>query len=113
MGDLVPREKLVKQGMTGVGAIGGGATILILKAISAIPLVGVIAGGAVALAGLAIGSKKEDRKAGMVAVTAGVLTGLSALFPSVSWLMLIAGLGLIGGGALKLFKFWQNLRRRM
>ena len=114
MGDLVPRETLVKQGMQGFGALGGGVGLLLLKGLSGIPIVGLVVAGVVTLVGLAMGISREDRAAGLVAVGAGILTGLAAFFgPLGGLLMSFAGWGLIAGAGYKLFTFWRNLRKRM
>ncbi len=115
MGDLVPRDQLVKQGMKGIAGVGGGIGLLVLTGISAHPIAGLIAGGVVAVAGAVIGSSPEDRRAGMVTVGAGLATvvaSLPVIGPLVHWLLPVAGVGLILAGGWSLFKFWRNLRRR-
>jgi len=117
MGDIVPREQLVKQGVRGVAGVGSGIGTLILGGIAspAHPLPGLIVGGIVAVAGMVIATSREDRNAGMVAVGAGVLTALASIpliGHLVGWLMPVAGVGLIVAGGWSLIKFWRNLRRR-
>jgi hypothetical protein len=116
MGDIVPRNQLVKQGVQGVAGIGGGIGLLILKAIASAGFIpGLIAGGIVGIAGLVIASSKEDRTAGMIAVAAGAVTivaSIPAIGGVVGWLMPVAGVGLIIAGAISLFRFLRNLRRR-
>jgi hypothetical protein len=119
MGDIVPRDQLVKQGMKGLGGVAGGIGLFILKAFTGgavISLPGLIVGGIVAVVGLAIGSSREDRKAGMVVTAAGVLTAVASL-PLVrglgSTLLTLGGIGLLGMGIYSLAKFLANLRRRM
>ena len=116
MGDLVPRQELVKQGVKGVAGVGGGIGLLILNGIaSAGFLPGLIVGGLVTVAGMVIGSSKEDRRAGLITVAAGVLTVIASL-PFIGgiagWLLPVAGIGLIVAGGYSLFKFWRNLRKR-
>ncbi len=113
MGDIVPREKLVKDGLKGFGAVGGGLGLLILKAISSIPIVGIVAGGIVAIAGIAIGTSKEDRNAGLITVGAGVLTAISSFIPGFRWLMSVAGWGLVIAGGITLIRFFRNLKKRV
>jgi hypothetical protein len=116
MGDIVPRNQLVKQGMQGVGGIIGGVALLILRAISSAGfLPGLIAGAIVGIAGLVIASSPEDRTAGMVAVGAGALTivaSIPGIGSLVGWLMPVAGIGLLIAGGISLLRFFRNLRRR-
>ncbi len=116
MGDIVPRNQLVKQGVHGIAGIGGGIGLLILKAIASAGFIpGLIAGGIVGIAGLVIASSKEDRTAGMIAVAAGAVTivaSIPAIGGVVGWMMPVAGVGLIIAGAISLFRFIRNLRRR-
>ena len=117
MGDLVPsRHELVKQGTKGVAGVAGGAGLLILSGISSAGLLpGLIAGGILAVAGFIIGSNREDRKAGLVAIIAGAATAVASLpfiGPLVHWLLPVAGVGLLAAGGWSLFKFWRNMRRR-
>jgi hypothetical protein len=120
MGDIVPRNQLVKQGVQGVAGVGGGIGLLILRAIAsigegAISLPGLIVGGVVTVAGFVIMSSPEDRRAGMVTIGAGALTlaaSLPLVGPIASPLMWIGGFGLIIAGAVSLFRFIRNLRRR-
>jgi hypothetical protein len=63
MGDIVPRNQLMKQGVQGIAGIGGGVGLLILSAIASAGIVpGLIVGGIVGIAGLVIASSKEDRR---------------------------------------------------
>ncbi len=48
MGDIVPRNQLVKQGFKGFAGVGGGVVLLVLRAIAHI-------GGGFSLAGLIVG----------------------------------------------------------
>ena len=116
MGDIVPRNRLVKQGWQGIAGVGGGIGLLILNAIASKGFgPGLIAGGIVGIAGLVITSSKEDRTAGMIAVGAGALTivaSIPKIGGAVGWLMPVAGAGLIIAGAVSLFRFLRNLRRR-
>jgi len=120
MGDIVPRNQLVKQGVQGIAGIGGGVGLLILRAIAAIgekafSVPGLIIGGVVTVAGFVIMSSPEDRTAGIVTIGAGALT-LAASLPLLEKVanpfMWIGGFGLIIAGAISLFRFLRNLRRR-
>ena len=127
MNDLVPREKLVKQGMRGLGGIAGGAGLFVLRLFTGgvlihlplnltLSLSGLVAGGLVTLVGLAIGASREDRRAGLAVAAAGLLT-LAASLPLVgglgSRLMGIGAVGLLAFGVVNLLRFLRNLRRRM
>lgn len=118
MGDLVPREKLVKQGMKGVGGVAGGIGALVLRGLTVaggLSIPGLIIGGVVTVVGMAIGSSREDRTAGLITAGAGALTVLGSL-PFLgglgSGLLGLAGFGLLIGGGINLFKFLVNLRKR-
>lgn len=112
MSDLVPRGQLTSQGVKGVGAIVGGGTLLVLAAISH-GLLGIIFGGAIAVVGLALSGSKTDRKAGIVALTAGAVAVGVSLIPGLRWLIWLPGLGLLAAGILSLFRFAKSLRKRM
>ncbi len=113
MDDIVPREKLVKDGLKGFLATGGGIGLLILKGISSVPLFGAIVGGILAVIGMGFGISKEDKPAGVIALTTGVLTIIASFLPGVRWLMSVAGWGLLIGGAVSLYKFFKKLKTRM
>jgi hypothetical protein len=119
MGDLVPRKELVRQGTQGIGGVGGGIALFILRRVAGLgaglSVPGLIIGGIIAAVGLAVSTSKEDRTAGLVVTGAGILTAVASL-PVVSGLastlMLLSGLGLLVGGGLSLFKFIRNLKKR-
>jgi hypothetical protein len=104
----------VKQGTAGIGGVVGGAGLLILRALGAVPVVGWIIGGVLAIGGLAVAaSSKEDRTAGAIVGGAGVLTILAGFGLGFgSTLLLLGGIGLLGFGAWGLYKFIKGLRSR-
>lgn len=116
MGDIVPRDQLTKQAMTGVGGLAGGVALLVLRALTGSTVGGLIIGGIAAIVGLVMARDREDRKAGLVALAAGALTILGLAIPGIrglaSTLMLISGIGLLGFGGWSLFKFLRNLKRQ-
>lgn len=121
MNDIVPRKEMVKLGLKGIGGVGGGLGLFLLKGIAsmggALSIPGLIAGVLVTTAGMVIASSKEDRQAGMLAAGAGVITVVASLsIPLIGglagWLMSLAGIGLIAGGAYSLYKFWKGLKSR-
>jgi len=119
MGDIVPRNQLVKQGFAGFAGVGGGIVLLILQGIAHLgkgfSLAGLIVGGIIALIGAVVTSSPEDRRAGMVTLGAGALTVVGSL-PMIGGLarglMVFGGIVLMGAGLWSLFKFWRNLRKR-
>jgi hypothetical protein len=117
MSDLVPRSQLTRQGVKGVGAVAGGVGLLVLSSLSGV--LGLIAGGILTIVGFSLTGSKSDRTAGVFTAGAGIVTALSSLhrfipvFPNLSWLMWIPGIGLIGMGVFSLFHFFRNLKKRM
>jgi hypothetical protein len=112
----MPREVLVKQGGKAIGGIGGGAALLILRAIASAPAPALIAGGIITAIGVAIASKsKDERVAGAVTIGAGVVTilaGLPFIGGIASSLMWISGFGLVIAGGVSLYKFFKGLKSR-
>ncbi len=108
--DMVPTRTLVKQGTAGVGAVVGGAAILLLRALG--PIGGII-GAVLAVAGIGVAaSSKEDRVAGGVVAVAGTLAALSGFGIFGSGFLFVGGIGLLGFGAYSLYKFIKGLRSR-
>ena len=116
MDDLVPRSQLTKQAVSGAAGVGGGIALFILRAIAAAGfLPGAIVGGIIALAGLVIGSSKEDRTAGWIVFGAGLVTVVGAIpgiGGAVRWLLPVTGIGLLIMGGIQLFRFFRNLKKR-
>jgi len=112
--DIVPRGTLARQGVQGVVSAAGG--VILLAAARGGPL-GIVIGGLVIVAGLALTGSRSDRNAGLAAVAAGVVTlvggigGRSWLW--LLWPMRLAGLALLGLGGYWIWKFIANLRTRM
>jgi hypothetical protein len=112
MSDIVPRNQVAKSGVKGVGALAGGVGLVILSSISAIPVIGAVAGGILAIAGFALSGSKSDRTAGVVTAVAGVVTVAASLIPGLRWLIWLPGLGLIGAGVWSLVKFIRGMKSR-
>ncbi|MFA6508264.1 MAG: hypothetical protein WCT14_19330 [Treponemataceae bacterium] len=120
MNDVVPSRTLTKYGVAAVGGIAGGVGLMVLNFLTGFPIIGLIAGGVVALVGLgAMASPAaEDKRAGGIATAAGGLTVLSHF----SFLGPIAGIagslvsvgiiGLLGMGAWNAYKFVKGLKSR-
>ena len=119
MSEIVPRSQLTKQGTFGVLATGGGVVLLILARGT---LFGIIAGGVLLIAGLALSGSKSDKSLGIVTAVVGgiaLATGLLGHIPVLSWfvgvgdfIMRATGIVLIGTGIYSLFRFFSNLRKR-
>jgi hypothetical protein len=110
---MVPRSRLAKQAMMGVGASAGGILLL------ALPVSGVLSfvvGGVLLVAGLALATAKSDRTSGVVAAAVGGAAILGGILPGrndvVSTLVRIAGWLGLGGGIYMLVRFFLNLRKR-
>ena len=116
MGEIVERKELSKQLMNGVGGVGAGTAILILQGLIG-GWFGYVAAGVLILAGLAMSASKSQKKAGAVALGAGVIIGLipllSNILPILGSLIWVAGFGLILAGGYSLFKFAKNMKNRM
>jgi hypothetical protein len=119
MNDIVPRREMVKLGLKGVGGVGGGLGLFLLKGIAAmggsLSIPGLIAGVLVTSAGMVVASSKEDRQAGILTAGAGAITVIASL-PLIGGLagllMSVAGIGLIAGGVYSLYKFWKGIKSR-
>jgi len=117
MNDIVPSRTLARQGVAAVAGIGGGLALLILNAI---PVVNIVAGGAITLLGFGALSSHapEDKRGGAVAVAAGGLTVLSHLrflgpIASLAGSLVTVGvIGLLGMGAWSAYKFIKGLKTR-
>lgn len=113
MDEMVPRKTIVKHGSKGVGGIVGGAVVLALGGLGAVG--SLVVGGVIALVGLGLTRSKDDRTAGIVATTAGVITAATAL-PFLGGLagtlLTISGIGLLIAGGLNIFKFIRGYRSR-
>ena len=98
--------------MKGFGALAGGASLLVLSAISSIPVIGVIAGAVLAVIGFSLTTSRSDRTAGVITAVAGVVTAAAALIPGLRFLVWLPGIGLIGAGVYLLFKFFRGMKSR-
>jgi hypothetical protein len=119
MSDIVPREKLTKQATQGVVSVAGGIGAFVLAGITAHPLLGIIVGGVITIAGLALSGSKHERGSGVVTTVVGVAT-LAASVPLLSrvfgglvhGVLIAGGIILVGVGAYSLFKFFRGMKSR-
>jgi hypothetical protein len=114
MSDMEPRTQVSRNGVKGVGALAGGVGLVVLSLLG--PVLGLIAGGVLAVVGFSLTGSKSDRTAGMVAAGAGIVTAgvavLSFLGAHLNGLLAIPGVALIGAGVWSLFKFFRGVRSR-
>jgi CHASE2 domain-containing sensor protein len=109
MSDIVPRNQVAKSGVKGVGALVGGAGLLVLNALPPVPAI--IAGAALAVVGFALSGSRSDRVAGIVTAAAGIVTLASGLL-HVGWMLWIPGIGLLAAGVYSLVKFFRGMKSR-
>jgi hypothetical protein len=111
MSDIVPRGQLTKQAMMGIGAAGGGITLI---ALAGHGLFSIIAGAILGIAGFALSGGKSERTAGIVTAIVGAATLVTGIFhlPLLLWLMRAGGIVLLGGGAVLLYRFFKGLKTR-
>jgi hypothetical protein len=111
MSDIVPRGQLTKQAMMGIGAAGGGTALIALAGHGPFSI---IAGSILGVAGLALSGGKSERTVGIVTAVVGAATLVTGIFhlPLLLWLMRAGGIVLLGGGALLLYRFFKNLKKR-
>ncbi len=104
---------LARHGVQGLVSVVGG---IVMLAASRGGLLSILLGALVTVGGLVLTSSRSDRRAGLVAAAAGVVTLAGGIFGGLSWLlwpMLAAGIALIGLGGYWIWKFIANLRTRM
>ncbi len=114
MSDIVPRDQLSRQGVRGAVAVAGGVGTLILAGLGGLP--GIIIGGILTIAGIALSGGKKEKTAGIVTAVAGATIVVSSIIPGafgfLHWIMRAAGIVLLGVGGFSLFRFFSNLRKR-
>jgi hypothetical protein len=113
MGDIVPRDSIVKYGMNAAGGVIGGILMLSLRHLPFVPAL--IVGGIFALAGLLITRSREDRTTGSVLAGAGILiavAGIPVIGAIAGFLMVISGIGLLAIGVVNIVRFFKGLRSR-
>jgi hypothetical protein len=119
MSDIVPREKLTKQATQGVVSIAGGVGAFMLAGITAHPVLGIIVGAFITIAGLALSGSKHERGSGVVTTIVGAAT-LAASIPILSGLfgglvhgvLIGGGVILVGVGVYALVKFFRGMKSR-
>jgi hypothetical protein len=109
--EIVPREKVTKSGLQGVVSTAGGIVSIILAAVTAHPLFGIVVGGIIGLAGLALSSSKHDRTLGVATTVVGGVALVASIF-HLGGLLVAGGVVLLGIGAWSLYKFFRGLKSR-
>ena len=116
---IVPRDVLVKEGISAVAYLAGGAFLMIMALGASRGIVGII----LSVAALAIGigallsRDREDKKPGLVLTAAGVMGmvfrfGIPLLKPVAGTLLGIGAIGLFTAGIWKGIKFLLGLKSR-
>ena len=115
----VPREVLVKQGISAVLNLAGGAFLLIMAIGSRLSLLGMLLSVAALVIGIgAVLSKdREDKKPGLVLIAAGVLgmimrLRIPLLQPIAGTILGVGAFMLFGMGIIKGIKFLIGLKSR-
>jgi hypothetical protein len=115
--EIVPREKVTKHGVQGVISTAGGIVSFVLAAVTtgAFHWFGVIVGGIIAVAGLALSSSKHDRTLGIATTVVGAAVTVASvgLFRGLVHGVLVAGgIVLVGIGVYSLVRFFRGLKTR-
>ncbi len=120
MNEIVPSDRLVRYGMSGISGSAVGIGLLVLSGFAGagLSIPGLIIGGGLTAFGLSASSKaksSDDRTGGLVTAGAGALTVVASL-PLIGGLaggmMSLAGFGLLGFGGYSIYKFVKGLRSR-
>jgi len=117
---IVPRDALVKQGVSAVATLAGGVFVLIMAVGSQHGLFGIVLSAAALIIGVgALASKDaEAKKPGMVIAAAGVLALAVRFIPiapiqaAAGTLLTIGAFGLLAAAVWKGIKFFKGLKTR-
>ena len=115
--NIPPTSTLSKQGITAFFCTAGGVFLIVLRAVTKIPVVGLIAGAVVCAVGIGALLSKDpsDRKPGAVITVAGALAILSKI-PKISGAAnVLLGIGVVSLLALGIWnavKFFTGLKKR-
>ena len=115
--DIPPASTLSKQAITAFFCTAGGVSLIVLQAVSKIPVVGLIAGAVICAVGIGALLSKDpaDRKPGAVITAAGALAVLSKIrpiAPLAGTLLTIGTVGLLALGIWNAIKFFTGLKKR-
>ena len=116
---IVPREALVKQGISAATHLAGGVFLMIMSIGTKFTLLGMIL-SVVALVigvGALISKDREGKKPGIVLTVAGVLGmvvrfGLPILKPFAATFLIMGAMGLFTSGIMKGIQFLRGLNSR-
>ena len=113
-GSTPSREVLVKQATQGGFSIAGGVALLIFKGLVAIPVLGILLGGAMLVAGIYLRVKggSGDKFTSVALLGLGGVALASLLIPPIGGLMWLSALGLIGVGIWKMIQYRRGMKGR-
>jgi len=117
--EIVPREKVSKQGVQGDVTTAGGIVTFIVAAITTgvggIHWLGAILGVVVGVAGLALSSSRHDRTLGVVTTVVGAgmaVASFGLLRGLIHGVLIGGGIVLVGIGVYSLYRFFRGLKSR-
>jgi len=116
---IVPRDVLVKQGMSAVGYLASGLLLILITIGSRFGLLGIILSAAVLVFGIGalVSKDREDKKPGLLLTAAGAMGlivrfGIPILKPIAGTLLGIGAVALFAMGIWKGIKFHLGLKSR-
>jgi hypothetical protein len=115
----VSREELVKQGISSLSCLAGGAFFIVMMIGARVGLLGIILPLAALIIGIValLSRDREGKKPGLIIAAAGVLGiitrfGLPVLKPFAATILTIGAVGLFVAGIIKGIKFLVGLKSR-
>ena len=116
---VVPRDVLVKQGMSAVGYLASGLLLILITIGSRLGILGIILSAAVLIFGIGalVSKDREDKKPGLVLTVAGIMGlivrfGIPVLKPIAGTVLGIGAVAMFAMGIWKGIKFLLGLKSR-
>ena len=116
---VVPRDVLVKQGMSAIGYLASGLLLVLVTAGSKMGILGIVLSGAVLIFGIGalVSRDREDKKPGLILTAAGVMGlimrfGIPVLKPFAATILGIGAVAMFAMGIWKGIKFLIGLKSR-